>query len=56
MVRYISIREILDNLLDHPLLQDLTLERAVNYAIHFIQIVGVPNEFEEKTALIDIKN
>lgn len=56
MVKYISIRQIIDDLLDHPLLQDLTLERAVNYAVHFIQIVGVPNEFEEKTALIDIKN
>ena len=56
MVNYISIRQVLDDLLDHPLLQDLSLERAVNYAIHFIQIVGVPNEFEEKTALIDIKD
>ena len=56
MNRYISIREVLDNLLDHPMLQDLTLERAVNYAVHFIQIMGVPNEFKEETALIEIKN
>lgn len=56
MVKYISIRQILDDLLDHPLLQDLSFERAINYAIHFIQIVGVPNEFEEKTALINIEN
>lgn len=56
MNSYISIKEVLDNLLDHPMLQDLTLERAVNYAAHFIQIVGVPNEFEEKTALIEIKD
>lgn len=56
MVNYISIRQVLSDLLDHPLLQDLSLERAVNYAIHFIQIVGVPNEFEEKTALINIEN
>lgn len=56
MTSYISIKQILSDLLDHPLLQDLSLERAVNYAIHFIQIVGVPNEFEEKTALINIEN
>lgn len=56
MVKYISIRQILDDLLDHPLLQDLSFERAVNYAVHFIQIVGVPNEFEEKTALVNIEN
>lgn len=56
MVNYISIRQILSDLLDHPLLQDLTLERAINYAIHFIQIVGVPNQFEEKMALVNIEN
>ena len=56
MVNYISIKQVLDDLLDHPLLQDLSLERAINYAVHFIQIIGAPNEFEEKTALIDIKD
>ena len=56
MTKYISIKQVLDDLLDHPLLQDLSLERAINYAVHFIQIIGAPNEFEEKTALIDIKD
>ena len=56
MVNYISIRQVLDDLLDHPLLQDLSFERVVDYTVHFLQIVGVPNEFEEKTALIDIKD
>ena len=28
--KYISIKQILDDLLSHPLLTDLTLERAVN--------------------------
>ena len=56
MVNYISIKQVLDDLLDHPLLQDLSFERAVNYVVHFIQIVGVPNEFEEKTALVNIEN
>lgn len=56
MTGYISVKQILDDLLDHPLLQDLSLERAINYAVHFIQIIGAPNEFEEKTALVDIKD
>lgn len=56
MTKYISIKQVLDDLLDHPLLQDLSLERAINYAVHFIQIIGAPNEFEEKTALVDIKD
>ena len=56
MINYISIREILDNILDHPLLQDVTLERAVNYTVHFIRIVGMPNAFIEKTEYVDIKD
>nr|DAY45767.1 MAG TPA: hypothetical protein [Crassvirales sp.] len=56
MVGYVSIKEIMDNLLDHPLLQDITLERAINYALHFIKIIGTPTQFEEKTDIIEIKN
>ena len=56
MTNYISIKQILDDLLDHPMLQGLTLERAVNYAIRFIQIVGMPNQFEEKVSIIEIKD
>ena len=56
MVDYISIKQVLDDLLDHPMLQDLSFERAVNYAVHFIQIIGVPNIFEEKSSVIKIKD
>lgn len=56
MERYINIRQVLDDLLHHPLLQDLTFERAVNYSVEFIRIVGCPRVFEEKTAPIKIEN
>lgn len=56
MTKYISIRQVLDNLMDSPLLQDLSLERAVNYAVRFIQKVGMPSIFLEKTAEIEIEN
>lgn len=56
MTKYISIRQILDNLMDNPLLQDLSLERAVNYAVRFIQKVGMPSIFLEKTEEIKIKD
>lgn len=55
MTSYINIRVILDNLLDHPLLSDLSLERAVKYAVDFIRKVGCPNIFIEKTAEVPIK-
>ena len=54
--KYISIKQILDDLLSHPLLTDLTLERAVNYVVTFLRIVGMPQLFLENTADIVIKN
>lgn len=54
MNNYISIKEVMDNLLSHPLLQDLSFERVVNYAIQFERIVGMPPIFIEKVDTIDI--
>lgn len=54
MINYISIKQVLDDILDHPLLKDITFERAINYAITFIRIIGCPNIFMEKSETIDI--
>lgn len=43
-----SIKIILDKTLRHPLMQDLSLETAVDYAVDFTRIVGVPKMFSEK--------
>lgn len=56
MERYINIRQILDNLLHHPLLQDLSFERAINYAVDFIRIVGCPRIFNEKTVKLKVED
>lgn len=56
MTEYISIKQVLDNCLHHPLLKDLTLERAVVYALDFIRLMGMPSIFTEKTADIEIKD
>lgn len=56
MIKYISIKEILDNLLDHPMLREVSFERAVNYTQSFMRIVGCPKIFEEKTAIIEIED
>lgn len=56
MDRYISIKVILDNVLDHPLLKDMSFERVINHTINFIRIVGCPRMFYEKTELVDIKD
>lgn len=56
MIRYISIKEILDNILEHPLLRDISFERAVNHTVHFIRIIGMPRVFNEKTELVTIED
>lgn len=56
MIRYISIKQILDDLLDHPLLQKVTLERAINYTVQFIRIVGMPRAFKEVCEIVPIDN
>lgn len=56
MNNYISIKQILDDILHHPLLRDVTPERAINYAVRFIQLVGVPSAFLDKTEVIKIDN
>ena len=56
MDKYISIRQILDDILDHPLLREISFERAINYAVDFIRIVGCPRIFKEETATVDIED
>lgn len=56
MDKYISIKVVLDNILDHPMLRDVSFERAVNHTINFMRILGCPRMFEEKVSLVNISN
>ena len=53
-IDYINIRELLSRVLRHPLLQDFTLEQAIQYTIDFIGIFGLPELYEDKDTEIDI--
>lgn len=53
--QYLSIKVILDKLLRHPLMQDLSLETAVDYTADFIKIVGMPRIFIEKVVTLNIE-
>jgi hypothetical protein len=55
-IRYTNIRVILDDLLQHELLQDLTLEQVVGYVIKFNGILNIPQLYEDKDIYIDIKD
>lgn len=53
-MNYISVQKVMDDLLVHPLLQDLPYERVINYTVEFIRIVGMPKLFIQKTVQLHI--
>lgn len=53
---YTNIRLILDKIMRHPLMRDISLETAVDYVVDFMRIVGVPSMFMEKTEIVEVKN
>ena len=52
-VQYTNIRRVLDNLTDHPMLADLTLEQVVRHAIRFISLHGYSKFY--KDAIIEVE-
>lgn len=52
---YINIKEVLSRILRHPLLQDVSLEQAVQYTIDFIGIFGMPKLYTNKEEEIQIE-
>lgn len=55
-MEYIDIQEVMDNVMMHPMLEDVTQDRILKYAIEFLKIVGIPNSFEEKVETIKVEN
>lgn len=53
-IDYINIRELLSRVLRHPLLQDFTLEQAIQYTLDFIGLFGFPDLYEDKQVTIPI--
>jgi len=54
--RYTSIRRVLDNLTEHPMLRDLTLEQVVRHTIRFISLNGFPRLYTDGMAEVDIED
>lgn len=53
-IKYTNIKRVLDNLLEHPMLSNLTLEQVVRYVIRFVNIHGYPKFYKDKEADVDI--
>lgn len=53
-MEYISINQIMDDILDHPMLEDVPYDAAIKYAVRFIRKMGMPKLFETKVADLHI--
>lgn len=52
---YTSIEEVLDRVLRHPLLQEMTYEAGIQYVVDFLRTVGFPQTYIERQACVEIK-
>lgn len=55
-ITYTNIRVILDDCMQHELLQDLTLEQVVGYTVKFNGIFNIPQLYTEKSTFVEIKD
>lgn len=55
-IQYTDVRRVLDDLMDHPLMRDLTLEQVVRHTIRFIALHGYPKLYQDKMETIEIKD
>lgn len=55
-IQYTNIRRVLDDITDHPLLKDVTLEQVIRHTIRFVSLHGYPQFYQDKINIVDIKN
>lgn len=55
-IQYTNIRRVLDDITDHPLLRDVTLEQVIRHTTRFIALHGYPQLYQDKISIVDIKD
>lgn len=55
-IQYTNIKRVLDDITEHPLLRDVTLDQVVRHTIRFISIHGYPKLYQDKTETVDIED
>lgn len=55
-IQYTNIRRVLDDITEHPLLRDVTLEQVIRHTIRFIFLHGYPQLYQDKVDTVDIKD
>lgn len=55
-IQYTNIRRVLDDITEHPLLRDVTLEQVIRHTIRFISLHGYPQLYQDKVETVEIKD
>ena len=53
-IRYTTIHRVLDDLLDHPMLSDLSIEQVVKHTLRFMSLFGYPKLYQDKIDKVEI--
>lgn len=53
-IQYTNIRRVLDDIMDHPLLRDVTLEQVVRHTLRFISLHGYPSLYQDKVVNVKV--
>ena len=54
--KYTNIKRVIEGIMIHPMLRELTMEQAIFYTQRFMQLVGCPFQFEEKTEVLPVQD
>lgn len=46
----------MDRLTRHPMMRDIPFETAVEHTVDFLELMGTPGLYEEKTAIVEVEN
>lgn len=52
----VSIKQLIDRIKRHPMMEGLNDEYIIDYAVDFLRIVGIPESYEEKYAELYIED
>ncbi len=55
-IQYTNIRRVLDDITEHPLLRDVTLEQVIRHTIRFIALHGYPQLYQDKIDTVEIRD
>jgi len=53
-IQYTNIRRVLDDITDHPLLRDVTLEQVIRHTTRFISLHGYPQLYQDKMQYVKL--